>query len=361
MGVVIGSAQYMSPEQAAGVTGEQIDARSDIYSLGMVVYELLTGRVAFLGDSWTAIVSQQLHAQPPAPRSLRPDIPPSVEAVILKALQKDRANRQQSALEFARELAASTPASAPTLVNGEVTKILPQVRPLAANPLEPSPAMSGKKSNWWHEYSKQILVGIVLFILTTLGGYWANKAWEARQERTLSYSITVQKYRDGKPYQLPFQLASEINFEKDYRVQLNLTCRQAGYFYVLNEGPEGQNKWPYNVLFPAPWANGGSAQITANQMLLLPEPSGGRIGYELDSDVGKEKVWLIWAAQSVPELEAVKQWGFKTGEVQDANQTAAVRAFLAKHPPAPAIKDAQQTTIKGKGAVLVGLIILEHH
>jgi hypothetical protein len=264
-------------------------------------------------------------------------------------------------LEFARELAASTPASAPTLVNGEVTKILPQVRPLAANPLEPSPAMSGKKSKWLRESAQKTLVSIVAAVLTALGGYWANKAWEARQERTLSYSITVQKYRDGKPHQLPFQLASEINFEKDYRVQLNLTSQQAGYFYVLNEGPEGQNKWPYNVLFPGPWANGGSAQITANQMLLLPEPSGERIGYELDSDVGQEKVWLIWSAQSVPELEAVKQWVFKTGEVQDADQTAAVRAFLAKHPPAPTIKDAQQTTIKGKGAVLVGLIILEHH
>ena len=55
----------MSPEQAAGVTGEQIDARSDVYSAGMVVYELLTGRVAFKGDSWTEVVYQQRHEQPP--------------------------------------------------------------------------------------------------------------------------------------------------------------------------------------------------------------------------------------------------------------------------------------------------------
>jgi hypothetical protein len=115
------------------------------------------------------------------------------------------------------------------------------------------------------------------------------------------------------------------------------------------------------VLFPAPWANGGSAQITANQMLRLPEPVDGRLGYELDSNVGQEKVWLIWAAQSVPELEAVKQWVFKTGEVQDANQTAALRQFLAKQPPAQLARNAQQTILKGKGKVLGGMIKLEHH
>jgi serine/threonine protein kinase len=122
VGMVIGSACYMSPEQAEGLTGEHIDARSDVYSLGMVVYEMLTGRVAFQGNSWTEIVYRQRHEQPPAPRSLRPDIPPGVEQVVLKALQKDRAARQQSALEFARDLVASVQMGSATILDDEAKR-----------------------------------------------------------------------------------------------------------------------------------------------------------------------------------------------------------------------------------------------
>ena len=285
-GVIIGSAHYMSPEQAAGQTGEQIDARSDIYSLAMVVYEMLAGRVAFQGATWTDVVHQQLHAPPPSLRSIRPDVPVAVEQVILKALQKDRTARQPDALAFARELSAATRASAATLLDDEATKVRLQVAPVQAKPM--------KQNKWWQKYAKQILTGIIGSILATLLYEYGKGAFTRSEipERALNYSITVQKYRDGRAYQAPFDLASEINFERDYRVQLNINNPQAGFLYALNEGPEGQNQWPYNMLFPAPWANGGSAQVAAHQMLRLPEPVGERIGFELDGDQGQEKIFI---------------------------------------------------------------------
>ena len=61
-------------------------------------------------------------------------------------------------------------------------------------------------------------------------------------QRTVSYWITVQKYRDGKPYQDPFRLRDDINFEKDYQLRLNITSPQSGRLYLLNEGPPGADQ-----------------------------------------------------------------------------------------------------------------------
>lgn len=108
-GVVIGTAAYMSPEQAMGATHDQIDKRSDVYSAGMVLFEMLTGEVAFKGASALSILNKQIHQQPAAPGRLRSKdrIPASVERVVLKALSKSRETRQQSARELGDEFAAA--------------------------------------------------------------------------------------------------------------------------------------------------------------------------------------------------------------------------------------------------------------
>lgn len=105
-GVIMGTPFYMSPEQALGNTGDKIDARSDIYSLGMVVYQMLTGRVAFESDSWMRVMYKHINEQPMAPSQLRPELASfeEVERVVLKSLEKDRENRHSSATEFATEL-----------------------------------------------------------------------------------------------------------------------------------------------------------------------------------------------------------------------------------------------------------------
>ncbi|MFN7944273.1 MAG: serine/threonine-protein kinase [Blastocatellia bacterium] len=111
-GTVIGTPEYMSPEQASGATGDRIDLRSDIYSLGMVVYEMLTGSVAFRAgefDSYLTILNRQVNEMPMRPSLRRPEvnIPAAVEQVVLKALSKDRNDRQQSAQALASELLAA--------------------------------------------------------------------------------------------------------------------------------------------------------------------------------------------------------------------------------------------------------------
>ena len=98
---VIGTAQYLSPEQARG---EQVDARSDIYSTGCLLYELLAGRPPFVGDSPVSVAYQHVREEPIPPSHFDPDVPAAADAIVLKALTKDREQRYQTADEMRADI-----------------------------------------------------------------------------------------------------------------------------------------------------------------------------------------------------------------------------------------------------------------
>jgi serine/threonine-protein kinase len=98
---VIGTAQYLSPEQARG---ERVDARSDLYSTGCLMYELLTGRPPFQGDSPVAIAYQHVRENPVPPSQLDPALPPWADPIVLKAMEKSPDDRYQSAAEMADDI-----------------------------------------------------------------------------------------------------------------------------------------------------------------------------------------------------------------------------------------------------------------
>ncbi|MGW1762571.1 Stk1 family PASTA domain-containing Ser/Thr kinase [Streptomyces sp. NPDC002073] len=100
---VIGTAQYLSPEQAKG---EQVDARSDLYSTGCLLYELLTVRPPFVGDSPVAVAYQHVREEPQPPSNFDPEITPEMDAIVLKALVKDPDYRYQSADEMRADIEA---------------------------------------------------------------------------------------------------------------------------------------------------------------------------------------------------------------------------------------------------------------
>ncbi|MGH8940391.1 MAG: Stk1 family PASTA domain-containing Ser/Thr kinase, partial [Actinomycetes bacterium] len=110
---VIGTAQYLSPEQARG---DQVDARSDLYSTGCLLYELLTGRPPFVGDSPVSVAYQHVREEPAPPSAVDPDVPAAADAIALRALTKDREQRYQTAEEMRADIGraqAGRPVAAP--------------------------------------------------------------------------------------------------------------------------------------------------------------------------------------------------------------------------------------------------------
>lgn len=102
-GMVLGSPKYMSPEQ---VVGKQTDQRSDIFSLGVMLYEMLTGQAPFAGENINAIMYQTLNSVPPPPSTLSPNVPEMLNFIVAKALAKKLEHRYQDAKEFASDLYA---------------------------------------------------------------------------------------------------------------------------------------------------------------------------------------------------------------------------------------------------------------
>jgi serine/threonine protein kinase len=100
-GAILGTAAYMSPEQARG---EPVDARSDLFSLGAVLYEMVTGRRPFGGETSSAVLASILNDTPPPPQTINPDVPTALERLVLRLLEKDRDARPQSAADVRNEL-----------------------------------------------------------------------------------------------------------------------------------------------------------------------------------------------------------------------------------------------------------------
>ena len=144
---ILGTASYLSPEQAQG---QAVDGRSDLYSLGCVLFEMVTGRPPFLGDSPVAVASKQVLEQPVPPSKLNTDVTQDLDAVILRALAKNPANRYQSAEEFRADLervarglpVEATPVLAPAATQAfdrpaQRTEVLPPTEPERRSPWVP--------------------------------------------------------------------------------------------------------------------------------------------------------------------------------------------------------------------------------
>jgi beta-lactam-binding protein with PASTA domain len=189
-GAVLGTATYISPEQARG---EDLDGRSDIYSLGVVLYEMLTGTPPFLADTPIAVAYKHVTENPVAPRSINPAIPVALETIVLKCLQKDRAKRYEDAAQLRadllrfiddRPIRASTVELAdplgPTVALREVpdtstrTQYLTPIQSTSSIPVVPAAPPARRRRRWpW-------LLAALLLILVAVGAYFGPKLLAAR-------------------------------------------------------------------------------------------------------------------------------------------------------------------------------------
>src|SRR5436305_5433703 len=150
-GSIMGTAQYLSPEQAQG---QRVGAQSDLYSIGVVLFEMLTGRVPFTGESAVSIALKHVSEEPPPLRALRPDIHPRLEQAVGRALLKDPAQRYASADEFIAALEQARAAIVSGDNSGGTSTFVPVV------PVEEEPDVRGRR--WPFVVLALVLLGLAL-------------------------------------------------------------------------------------------------------------------------------------------------------------------------------------------------------
>jgi serine/threonine-protein kinase len=180
---VIGTAQYLSPEQARG---ETVDARSDLYSAGCLLYELLVGRPPFVGDSPVSVAYQHVREAPTPPSQLDPELGPEIDAVVLKALAKDPDDRYQSAREMkadisrllsgqqtdAQQATAVVPVGAATVAADAYDDPTRVAAPPPVVPLEGPEEEYEEEEPEKSRVGLAILIGALIVVALGLGG-WA--------------------------------------------------------------------------------------------------------------------------------------------------------------------------------------------
>jgi eukaryotic-like serine/threonine-protein kinase len=220
VGVIPGTAVYMSPEQARS---ETIDARSDLFSFGVVLYEMSTGKKPFTGNNSLVTLDAVLHAKPTPPRDLNPKIPIELEGIIGKAMEKDRQHRYQSAAEMRSDLALlKRETESGTVKSGSAT-----------TKLRVASKTFGRNSRL-QTYLLLGMAGLLLAVLASVGAWWYNHREVANAEQRNAIAVLPLQNLNGDfniDY-LRFALADELSNVLTYSRSLEVRPSSVTRKYV---------------------------------------------------------------------------------------------------------------------------------
>ncbi len=209
VGVIPGTAVYMSPEQARS---ETVDARSDLFSFGSVLYEMATGKKPFSGNNSLATLNEVLHAKPVPPRDLNPKIPIELEGIIGKAMEKDRNHRYQSAVEMKSDLALlKRETESGTIKSGSATKLRVATKTFGRNTRVQMYLLLG-------------MAGLLVAVLASVGAWWYNHRQAANAEQRNAIAVLPLQNMNGdfNVDYLRFALADELTSVLTYSRSLEV-------------------------------------------------------------------------------------------------------------------------------------------
>jgi serine/threonine protein kinase len=383
------------------------DERSDIYSLGATVYHLLTGYSPEKATATTRAFSLWSGNPDPLPscQIVNPEIPERLAQIVHRCLEIEPEKRFQTAAELRRELKNPSPTNSSPKVSEQMTVALPadarnrlnaeSISTRAANlksepiarfsfeveneaeretDLRPIEDLSGERRKLKQAKPKSkmpLYLGLLVLsvVLGVLAGWlwWRNSAETppsvaenppAKNARNLSYSLLVQKMRDGKKFQEPFESSGQEIFETGYQFQMRLTPPADGYLYIFAEGINERQEKVFNLIFPTPQRNQGSAAVSA--------PRQYETGWnQFDGKTGTESFWMIWNKTQPEIAEKARQNAFgNAGVVTDGNLKNLLKSYLVSESKnyAEASKETGKkiTKVGFEGDGLVYRIHLEH-
>lgn len=351
--MAVGTVLYMSPEQLRG--GERITAASDIYSMAVIAYEMVTGRRPFNPASAPQLLEMHRAGVRVKPIDLRSNLSSEAQAIILRALSFAPEARYQSATEFGDSLARA-------LMNDGETA--PRKR-VSTDRSPMSTDRSSSTATW--SIRNKVAAAVLLVLLSAGALYGIYKYTQPEQtpgalngpSHAFTYFLSVQKMRDGKPYQDPYPSTGEVSFETGYKFRLNVQSPDGGYLYLFNEGPPAPDGTSFTIIYPTPATNDGSAALAKNQLVstnwnTFTEPAG------------TENFWIVWSANPVSELENAKAEAFKHPKGALMGQMLmTVKEFLfAKQlevkTRSTKDKGKQIVTVRGTGDLLIKPVEFEH-
>jgi eukaryotic-like serine/threonine-protein kinase len=256
-GVVMGTVKYMSPEQ---MLGQEVDHRTDIFSLGVVLYEMATGTLPFKGDTATALSDAILHKQPTAPGRVNPELPIDLDRIILRALEKDRELRYQTASDLRAELKRlkrelDSASSSGTVAVTPTSAVAPRSRTL----LEQWPL---------------ILVGVLAALLGVSVWFYYRSTTKVPEASLVAVPLTSYQGQERQPSFSPDgnQVAFSWNGEKQDNFDIYVKLIGSGTQLRLTTAPEADT-------CPA-WSPDGSS------IAFIRERPGGKASVYLVSPLG---------------------------------------------------------------------------
>ena len=206
MGVIPGTAVYMSPEQ---VRGDPLDARSDIFAFGVVLYEMVTGKKPFVGKNVILTLEAILHEKPLSPAKLNPTIPTEMETIIGKALEKDREKRYQSAADLRNDLQKLKRETESGSAVGGITQQIAARR---------QAARTFAHASWPQLYVQLALGAILIMLLVVLAVWWSRRHINSASMGSRTIAVLPFQNVAGDPAldYLRFALADEVATELTY-------------------------------------------------------------------------------------------------------------------------------------------------
>ena len=333
---VLGTASYLSPEQAQGTT---VDARSDIYSLGCVLYEMLTGRAPFTGDSPVAIAYKHVREDPVPPGRLNPDVPSSLDAVVMKAMAKNPDNRYQTADELRQDLeraSAGLPTVATPLLLADPTEVVThQPEGTAVMTGVPPDQEPERKRRWW-------IAVLVILLLAALGvaAYFLVQALVPPEPTGVQVPDVVGETEDDA-----VQTLEEAGFEVEVEREFNDDVRRNE---VFEQDPEAGERLE----------RGETVTITVSRgerQVEVPDLEGQTVG-EAQGALADANLELGTQTQEASEAEEGTIIDQDPGPGEQAQPGSAVNVTVSSGPETVVVPnvvcqdiDEAQATITGAG------------